>query len=447
MPAPAASPISVASPVSPSRRRLRRALAITALFAVLAGGTVACGGGDEMRSERQPVQLSVFWWGGDKRAELTERALQLYTARHPEVTFKITWLGNSAYYDKLAIQAAGGNPPDLFQIDDNYLSEYVDRRIVLDLTEYVENGRLDLSKFPSSLVQYGQISGRVMAVASAANTPAMVYNRTLVRRLGLPEPRIGMTYDELITWASQVTERTDGRVAGTMDPSADYKALWLWLRSQDKEFYRGRQLGFTEEDLTRWFELWRRAAAANATPDAATVQRANNGGVSAQLVATGQAATSFMWSNQLAELQKHTDDELAMVSYPGDPKAQWARASMYWAAFRGTRHPEIVVDVINFLVNDPEAGEILGTERGLSSNMEVRRLVEHSLTDESMKASVAFEDLMVERFGPAPAPPPRGHPKVRALLTSAAESVQSGRLRPREAAVRFIGQANAALAG
>ncbi|SDX97372.1 carbohydrate ABC transporter substrate-binding protein, CUT1 family [Micromonospora pattaloongensis] len=432
--------------VSPTRRRLLLAPALAAAL-VLVGAAAACGGGDDAGAGDKRVQLSVFWWGGEKRAELTEQALRLYSSRHPEVTFKVTWQGNTGYYDKLATQAAGGNAPDLFQIDDNYLSEYTDRKVILDLTPYVADNRIDLSKFPSSLAQYGQVGGRTMAVAGAANTPAMVYNRTLLKNLGLPEPRIGMTYDELIAWGSRVTDRSRGRVAGTMDPSADYKALWLWLRSQDKDLYRGRQIGFTEDDLTRWFELWRRAHAAGATPDAATLRVANNGDVSRQLVATRKAATSFMWSNQLTELQKYTTDELGVVSYPGDPQAQWARASMYWAAFRGTRHPDVVVDVINFLVNDPEAGRILGTERGLSSNTEIRQLVQAGLTDERMKATAAFETAMVERFGPAPVPPPRGHPRVRALLITAAENVQAGRATPRQAAAEFIAQANAALAG
>ncbi|MEV4626023.1 extracellular solute-binding protein [Micromonospora sp. NPDC049523] len=428
----------------PSRRRAL-ATATAALGLLLSSSLTACDGAQDTPSEG-PIRLSIFWWGGEKRAELTERALQLYSSRHPEVTFQVTWQGNTGYYDRLSSQAAGGNPPDLFQIDDNYLTEYAERGIVLDLTEHVRQNRLDLTGLPPSLSQYGQVAGRTMAVAAAENTPGLIYNKSLLRRLNLPEPRIGMEYDEFVEWATQVTDATDGKVAGTMDPSADYKALWLWLRSQGKELYRGRQLGFTEADMTRWFDLWRDARSDRATPSAVVTAEANSGDVTRQLVATGKAATSFMWSNQLPELQKLTQDELGVVTYPGAPKAQWARASMYWAAFRGSRHPETVVDVINFLVNDVEAGQILGTERGLSANLDVRSYVEDTLTDQSMKLTAAFETSMVDRFGPAPTPPPRGHAKVRALLISVAESAQSGRATSKEAARAFVSEANASLA-
>jgi multiple sugar transport system substrate-binding protein len=407
--------------------------------AAFRGGQSDSGGG--------AVTLSVFWWGGEKRAELTKSALDLYTARNPNVRFQTTWQGNSGYFDKLSTLAAGGNAPDLFQIDDNYLSEYAERNVTLDLSRYVKNGTLDLSKFPPSLASYGTIDGRTVAVAAAANTPGMVYNRSLVQRLGLPEPSIGMTYPQLINWAVEIGRKSKGAVAGTMDPSADYKAFWLWLRAQGKELYTGGQLGFTADDLTRWFDLWKGARDTNATPSADVIHEANSSDVTKQLVVTGKAATSFVWSNQLPEMQKSTKDDLAVVAYPGEPKGQWARASMYWAAFRGSKHAKAVVDVINFLVNDPEAGEILGTERGLSSNVEVRKVVESSLTDAKMKDCVAFENKMTPLFGPAPAPPPKGHSRIRSGLVTAAENVQYGKQSAAAAAQEFVLQANRALSG
>lgn len=438
------SPRTPGSPRQPGHPR-RRIAGLLVLVLFLAAGSVACTGGTR-RADTGQVQLSVFWWGDKKRATLTERALQLYSQRNPSVTFRMTWQGETGYYERLATQAVGGNAPDLFQIDNDHLTEYAERGIVLDLTDQVAAGRVDLSRFPPSLAQGGQINGRTVAVAAAADTPGLVYNRALLRRLGLAEPHIGMSYEEYLDWARQVTERTDGQVAGTMDPSADLRALWLWLRGQGKEFYQGRRLGFTIADLTRWFELWQQARATRATPSPAIIAPANHGEVSRQLVLTGSAAASFVWSSQLPELQRHSTDELGLVSYPGPPQAHWAHASMYWAGFRGTRHPDLVTDVINFLVNDPEAGRILGIERGLSVNLDVRQIIGAELTDTAARQVADFDTRMLDRFGPPPMPPPRGHAQLRALLIEAAESVQSGRSTAQAAAIGFVNRANVVLA-
>jgi len=393
-----------------------------------------------------PIQLSVFWWGGDERADLTERALHLYTRRNPNVTFRTTWQGATGYYDRLATQAIGGNVPDLLQIDDGHLSEYAQRRILLDLTDFVARDRIQLGGLPTSLVDYGRVGGRTVAVAAAGNTPALIYNRALLRRLALPEPRIGMPYDAFLRWAATVTRRSDGRVAGTIDPSADYKVLWLWLRTHGKELYHGRQIGFTAEDLARWLELWRGARASRAIPGPSALWAAVPADPAGHPIVTGRVATAFAWSDELPRLQRHTRDELALVCYPGAPEAHWERAPMYWAAYHGTRHPETVADVINFLTNEIEVGRILGTERGVNANLNVRRAVEQTLTDPGMKRTAAYENAMSSRFGPTPLPPPKGHGKIQTLLASAAAETRSGRRTSRAAAIEFVVRANAALA-
>lgn len=392
-----------------------------------------------------PVELSVFWWGAEARAKSTEEALKLYTAKNPFVTFKTTWQGNQGYYDKLATLAAGGNAPDIFQIDDGALSEYAERGVTLDLGPYRTSGKLDVAKFPESLWKYGEVGGKLAGVPTGENTPGMIYNKQLCTELGLPEPTTGMSWDALISWGEQVYTKSGGKVMGTMDPSADYKALWMWLRQQNKELYNGKKIGASKDDIVRWFDLWKGARDRKAAPTADIIHEANGGDVTKQLVVTGKAATSFMWANQITELQKATKQTLGVVAYPGDPKAQWARAALYFSIAKSSARKDRAVDVVNFLVNSPEVGKLWGADRGLSANMDVRKTVSDGLTDATAKAAFAFETDLAPKFGAAPPVPPKGHVKVRALLTTTAESVQYGKATSAAAADQFLTEANAAL--
>ncbi|MGC4803589.1 ABC transporter substrate-binding protein [Micromonospora sp. DT233] len=427
----------------PGRRRLLGALLGMPLAA---SGLAGCGGEEETPVDDGPVELSVFWYGSAKRAELTEKALRLYSARNPRVNFRVTWQGFDGYYDRLATQAVGGNVPDLIQVDDSVLTEYARRDVLLDLGGYAAEKRIDLSGLPPGLVRYGEVDGRPMAVAAAQTTAAVVYNRALLRRLEVPPPASGLSWPAYVDWAARVTRAARGRVAGTMDPSGDHRALWLWLRSRGGELYQGRQLGFTENDLLDWFELWQGARTRRATPSAALIDQADGGEANRQLVVTGHTAASFAWAHQLPELQRYTDDELAVAAIPGPPGVQWARASMYWAAFRGTRHPGVVAEVINFLTTNMDAGIALGNERGVNPNLAIRRYVRGSLTDVGQERAADLAAALADGLGPAPSPPPKGHARVRALLVAAAETVRSGRIGIRPAAARFVAEANAALA-
>ncbi|MGC4813923.1 ABC transporter substrate-binding protein [Micromonospora sp. DT228] len=428
----------------PRRRLLRGLLALT-VAAPLLLGAAACGDdGGGSADPNAPVKLSVFWWGGDARAKLTEDALALYTRKHPNVTFETTWQANQGYFDKLATLTAGGNPPDLFQIDDNYLAEYAARNTTLDLTSYQKSGKLDTSKFPESLWQYGVVDGKLAGLAAGENTQGLVYNKTLLTKHNLPEPTTGMSWEQHIAWAEQVTATT--KVPGTQDPSADYKAFWVWLRQQGKDLYQGKELGFTAEDVTKWFDLWKGARDRRATPTADVIHEGNSSDVTKQLVVTGKSATSWVWANQMPDLKKNTKDELGVIAYPGDPSAQWARASMYWSVFKGSKNRDVAVDVINFLYNDKEAVTLLGTDRGLPSNLDLRRVVSDDVTDPAMKQSIAVEAELTQKFGPSPQVPIKGHSKVKSELIKAAENAQYGRATTAEAATQFVEACTSAIA-
>jgi multiple sugar transport system substrate-binding protein len=421
----------------------RRRLLAAALVIPLALGAAACGGDDDSADPNKKIELSIFWWGAEKRAELTEKALDLYTQKHPNVTFKKTWQANQGYFDKLATLTAGGNAPDLFQIDDNYIAEYAGRNVTLDLTSAAGDGKLDMSKFGPGLKEYGTVDGKLVGVASGENTQGLVFDQTLLDKFKLPAPTTGMSWEDYIAWAENVSKVA--KVPGTQDASAVYQAFWVWLRQQGKDLYKGNELGFTEQDVTAWFELWKGARDRGATPTADVIHEGNATDISKQLVVTGKAATSWVWANQMPEMKKNTKSELGVVAYPGNPQAQWARASMYFSAFSGSPRKEQAIDVLNFLANDPEAGKILGTDRGLPSNLEVRKVVEETVTDPSMKQTIAVQNELGKTFGPAPAVPLKGHSKVRSELTRVAEEVLYGRQTPAEGGAAFITAAKAAI--
>ncbi|RSM57769.1 ABC transporter substrate-binding protein [Actinoplanes sp. ATCC 53533] len=421
----------------------RRRLLAAALVIPLALGAAACGGDDESSDPNKPTELSFFWWGAEGRAKLTEQALDLYTQKHPNVTFKKTWQANQGYFDKLATLTAGGNAPDVFQIDDNFIAEYAGRNVTLDLTSYSNDGKLDLSKFSPGLKEYGVVDGKLAGVAFGENTQGLVYNKTLLDKFKLPAPTTGMSWADYITWAENVSKVA--KVPGTMDPSASYQAFWVWLRQQGKDLYKGKEIGFTEQDVTAWFDLWKGARDRGATPTPDVIHEGNATDISKQLVVTGKAATSWVWANQMPELKKNTKDELGVIAYPGDPKAQWARASMYFSVFRGSPNKDKAVDVLNFLVNDPEAGKILGTDRGLPSNLDVRKAVAETVTDPSMKQTIAVQDELGKNFSSAPAVPLKGHSKLRSELIRVAEEVQYGRQTPAQGGTAFVTAAKAAI--
>ena len=149
-----------------SARTVRTLFAGAAVLAVLA--TAACGGGGSRASDQQaggppereqPVQLEVTWWGGPARAELTQKVLDLYTQKHPNVTFTTQWQGYSGYYDKINTSAAGRNAPDLIQIDNRVLREYANKELIADLSPW-QGSTLKVDKIDPKLLGTGKLDDK-----------------------------------------------------------------------------------------------------------------------------------------------------------------------------------------------------------------------------------------------------------------------------------------------
>ncbi|WP_163509853.1 ABC transporter substrate-binding protein [Fodinicola acaciae] len=429
------SPESTTRPTTHGVARRSLLVAAAALPAVLAG----CGSG----SSNGKATLTFYWWGGAARAKITNAVLDLYTKKHPNVTFKRQWQGYSGYYDKLSTMAAGNTAPDIFQIDDDGLAQYATRHVTLGLDSYVGK-RVKLDGFSPGLKQAGRIDGKLPALPAAENTAALCWDKTVAKQYGMPDLKEGMSWEDLVAWGTQVTAKSGGKVYGLQDMAAQYPALQMWLRQRGKDTYNGTKLGYTADDLTEWFQFW--VNAKKATPTADITHVGNAGDISKSLISTKQGAVMYLWSNQLEEVSKSTDHELGLVPVAGPLTAAWARSSMYWSVYSGSKYQEQALDVINFLVNDPEAGKILGAERGLAPNLSVRAAVTPSLT-KAMQTSVAYETALSSKFSATPPPPPKGHVQVRKLLTTAAESVQFGKATPAAAAKAFVPQATAALGG
>ena len=419
--------------------------AAAAALALLA--TAACGGGGSRAAQQagappvtdQPVQLAVTWWGGPARAELTQKVLDLYTQKHPNVTFTTQWQGYSGYYDKVNTTAAGRNAADIIQIDNRVLREYANKGLIADLGPWV-GSTLETDGIDPKLLGTGTVDNTLYAVPLASNTMSFVVDKTVVEPLGLLPPETGWaTWEEFGTWAEQVTKATGGAPWAARDESANISVFEPWLRQNGKELYDGQKPGFTVEDVTRWFEMWAGFRATGAASPAEVAQPSNGGDISKNTVLTKQTAVTFNYDNQLTELTKGTDHELVLVPLPGPGTGAYARPSQFFTAYAHGDNVGTAVDVINFFANDPEAGAILGTERGLPPNKKVRDVISPSF-DDQLKYVLAYDERVTGQAGDTPPVPAQGDSQVGRLLQASAENAGFGRQSPADAAAEFVAQ-------
>ncbi|GAB3979662.1 hypothetical protein GCM10027615_56550 [Plantactinospora veratri] len=105
-------------------KRFRSVVAAGAALVCLGALLAGCGGGD---SESGTATLRYSWWGNADRAELMKQAIALFESKNPGVKVTPSFQEYEAYWQKMATETAGGNAPDVLQMDFSYLREYADR--------------------------------------------------------------------------------------------------------------------------------------------------------------------------------------------------------------------------------------------------------------------------------------------------------------------------------
>lgn len=126
-------------------------------------------------------------------------------AKYPEITLVLA----KETLDKLI---AAGTPPDLVLVSNAGLITVLESDVPEDLNPMVKTHGIDLSKLDQSVVQQTLVLGEQKAlygIPFAMNYGAMVHNRDIFDKFGVPYPKDTMTYEEAYELGKKMT-RTEG---------------------------------------------------------------------------------------------------------------------------------------------------------------------------------------------------------------------------------------------
>ncbi len=407
--------------------------AVLALCVVLSGCSGEETGGGK-------VVLQYTWWGNPDRAARTEEAVALFEERHPGVEVQTSFAGYEAYKQKLATQAAGGDAPDVMQLDYRMIDQYASGGVLLDL-----RGEVRTEDIERGLLATGVVDGKQYAIPQGRGTETVVYDTKAWERSGVPLPREGWTWDQWADAMRELREKT-GRPGGT-DPGQSEDAFEVWLRGQGKELYTDdRRLGFDADDLAEWWTFTDRLRREGAvSPAEQTTQL--DGAVENTPLGRGTAISDFNWDAPSSGYLALVEGGVTLAPMPsagdGTP-GQYFKPSMFMGVGASTPHAKRAAQLVDFLVNDPDAAKILGATRGIPVNETIREDIAPELKDFD-KTIADFQASLDGTLNAPPKAPPSGDSALQTTFQRDYDQVSYERMSPREAAENYITEAKAEL--
>jgi len=394
----------------------------------------------------QAKRLRISWWGGADRAKRTQAAIDAFKGLNTGLDIVPESVGWDAYWTKLATQVAGGNPPDIIQMDYRYLPEYARRGALRPLDDLIP-AVIDPSDYVPSVIEAGKIDGKQYGIPMGMNSDVLLYDKTMLEKLGLPAPTPEMSWAEFTTLGENITKKANKRgYFGAADPSVMEPELEYWVLTRGRTLYDASgKLGFTRDDAESWLALCAemRAKGAIAPPELAATDKIT---IDSDLLTTGHAAITFTNSNQIVGYQAANKGKIGMAFHPkGDKPGEYLKPSMMLCVSATAADPKMAAALIDFMVLKPGGAKLLGVERGVSPSAKIRDLLAPEL-DEGGRIQVDHLSALSKR-GPAPLPPapPKGAAEVTALIRQAAEKTGFKQLTPKQAADQLVSEAERVL--
>jgi multiple sugar transport system substrate-binding protein len=395
------------------------------------------------------VHLRLYWWGGQARADRTNAVSDLYAKANPGFTYYKEFNAFNDYWPKLGTQVAGGNAPDVFQMDYRYIVEYAKRGSVQALDDYV-GGALKLDDFDQDQIEGGRVDGKLYAISLGANSVAMMVNKTAFEAAGMDLPTRDWSYDDYKQRAEEFNAKSGGmRLLADGSQNGD-PPLENWLRGRGKVLYTADgKIGFDADDIVEFFKLWADLRAANVCVGPEDQALDATAAIDTTMITLGKAATSFANSNQLIGFQAVNKNELTMINFPrataGAGGGHYRKPSQFWSVNPKSALLEDAVKYVSFFVNDVPSGLVLGVERGIPCSAAVRTALAPTLSAPD-QLSLNFVSNLGDLLGKLPPSPPAAAGEVAAQLVTTAQGVAFGQATPEEAGPAFVQEATDILA-
>jgi multiple sugar transport system substrate-binding protein len=150
---------------------------------------------------------------GDSGEGLTphQEIIAAFEDANPDILVQLEAVAGRDYYTRLLTQLAAKDAPDLMQIGDDAVPNFVSKGAFLPLDDFIASDYpLDLSIYLPGVVTPGTFDGKTYLLPKDFSPLGVYYNKKLFDEAGVAYPEEGWTWDDLITTAQALTKDTDG---------------------------------------------------------------------------------------------------------------------------------------------------------------------------------------------------------------------------------------------
>ena len=349
-------------------------LATAAVAALVLSPLLAACGTDSGGGPGGNVTITFVWWGSDGRANITKQAVELFQQTQPDHQGRDLVLGLRGLLGEA--RHPDGRRQAARRTDHRHpLPRRIRRTQRPGSTSNDGAGKaISLAEVNPELATTGVYQGKRYAVPWAQNTPPDALRPRRVHS-GRRGPGKGLTWD-----AVRRRRREGQRGRRFQRPRVtDFGILDRRWRSgcANRASSSTPPRASSASPKTTCASYWQLASRFRDTRPRhrPTSRRPTTPRPSSPRSARSSPAPSSPTTTSCRRTRRRTAKPLNVAPYPTDTAGdtgQYRRPSMFLSVSARSQQQEAAAKLVDFLVNDPEVGKIVGTDRGLAPNLKVR---------------------------------------------------------------------------
>lgn len=172
-------------------------------------------GSDETSGDVTEINFALFSATAEQEATLQE-IIAMFEEENPDIKVNYEITPYDDYFTKLQTNVAGGQAPDVFEINYDNSVTYYENGVTQDLSEFMSSD--SKSKYDeTALTGYSTADGEQFALPSSFSTVLTFYNKDLFDAAGVEYPTSDWTWEDEMAAAEKLTDPENG-VYGLVTP-------------------------------------------------------------------------------------------------------------------------------------------------------------------------------------------------------------------------------------
>ena len=192
-----------------------------------------------------------------REGEVVAELLAEYERAHPGIRVEVQQLPWSAAHEKLLTAFAGDSTPDLCQLGNTWIPEFVALGALTPLDAYVaESSTIDPADYFPGIWATNRVDGKLYGVPWYVDTRLLFYRRDLLAQAGFDAPP--RTWAEWTTMLAAIKQRRAAGQYGIVLPANEFEPLVALALQQDDPLLRddGRYGNFRSAGFSRALDFY-----------------------------------------------------------------------------------------------------------------------------------------------------------------------------------------------